>query len=154
MSTIVLTNENALQVENDDRRTVFLDVFSACKGDIAYFRKLRIAMKNPRISKAFNACLHAIAKAYSDFDGNSPSMTTSKQEHIVLTLPPLFQFMKKEYLASGKIVLQNILVQGLYKLYLDYCENRKIMPLAKVVVARILSNELDITSTWVYINES
>ena len=62
--------------------------------------------------------------------------------------------MKEEYLASGKIVLQNIPVQGLYKLYSDYCENRKITPLAKVVVIRTLSNELNITSTRVYINGS
>ena len=46
ISTIVLTNENTLQVENDDRRTVFLDVFLAHKEDMTYFRKLGIVMKN------------------------------------------------------------------------------------------------------------
>ncbi|PKY59835.1 hypothetical protein RhiirA4_516622 [Rhizophagus irregularis] len=40
MSTIVLTNENALRVENDDRRTVFLDVSPSRKGDLNYFKKL------------------------------------------------------------------------------------------------------------------
>jgi len=152
MSTIVLTNENALRVENDDRRTVFLDISPARKGDLAYFKKLGNAMKNPRIGKAFNAYLHAIAKAYPEFDGNPPPMTTSKQEHIISTLPPLFQFMKEEYLARDKIILPNIPVQGIYNLYSTYCEEKKITPLSKVVVARTLSNELDITSTRAYIN--
>ena len=152
MSTIVLTNENALRVENDDRRTVFLDVSSARKGDLAYFKKLGNAMKNLRIGKAFHAYLHAIAKAYPDFDGNPPPMTTSKQEHIISTLPPLFQFMKEEYLVKGTVILPNMPVLGLYNSYLTYCEDRKITPLAKVVVARALSNELDITSTRAYIN--
>src|SRR6185369_14184137 len=47
MSTIVLTNENALRVENDDRRTVFLDVSPSRKGDLNYFKKLGDAMKYP-----------------------------------------------------------------------------------------------------------
>ena len=40
MNTIVLTNENVLRVENDDRRTVFLDVSPARKGDLQYFKNL------------------------------------------------------------------------------------------------------------------
>ncbi|PKY20673.1 hypothetical protein RhiirB3_385079 [Rhizophagus irregularis] len=47
MSTIILTNENALRVENDDRRTVFLDVSPSRKGDLNYFKKLGDAMKYP-----------------------------------------------------------------------------------------------------------
>ncbi|EXX79175.1 hypothetical protein RIR_jg2448.t1 [Rhizophagus irregularis DAOM 181602=DAOM 197198] len=45
MSTIILINENALRVENDDRRTVFLDVSPSRKGDLNYFKKLGNAMK-------------------------------------------------------------------------------------------------------------
>jgi hypothetical protein len=40
MSTIVLINENALRVENDDRHTVFLNVSLTCKEDIQYFKNL------------------------------------------------------------------------------------------------------------------
>ncbi|GBC15362.1 highly derived D5-like helicase-primase [Rhizophagus irregularis DAOM 181602=DAOM 197198] len=79
MSTIVLTNENALRVENDDRRTVFLDVSPSRKGDLNYFKKLGDAMKYPGASEAFYAYLRAIADAYPDFNGNPPPMTTSKQ---------------------------------------------------------------------------
>ena len=136
MSTIVLTNENALRVENDDRRTVFLDVSPARKGDLEYFKKLGNAMKNPRIGKAFNAYLHAIAKAYPKFDGNPPPMTTSKQEHIISTLPPLFQFMKEAYLVRNMTILPNLPVQDFYKTYSTYCENKNITPLAKVAIAR------------------
>ena len=57
MSTIVLTNENALRVENDDRRTVFLDVSPARKGDLQYFKKLETAMKYPRVGEIFYAYL-------------------------------------------------------------------------------------------------
>ncbi|CAB4441332.1 unnamed protein product [Rhizophagus irregularis] len=90
MSTIVLTNENALRVENDDRRTVFLDVSPSRKGDLNYFKKLGDAMKYPGASEAFYAYLRAIADAYPDFNGNPPPMTASKQDHIISTLPPLF----------------------------------------------------------------
>ncbi|GET54974.1 highly derived D5-like helicase-primase [Rhizophagus irregularis DAOM 181602=DAOM 197198] len=78
MSTIVLTNENALRVDNDDRRTVFLDVSPSRKGDLNYFKKLSDAMKYPGASEAFYAYLRAIADAYPDFNGNPPPMTTSK----------------------------------------------------------------------------
>ncbi|RGB23843.1 hypothetical protein C1646_773930 [Rhizophagus diaphanus] len=57
MSTIVLTNENALQVENDDRRTVFLDVSLIQKGNLEYFKKLGNAIKYPNVSEAFYAYL-------------------------------------------------------------------------------------------------
>src|SRR3954453_7667094 len=130
----------------------FLDVSPARKGDSEYFRKLGNAMKNPRIGKAFNAYLYDIAKAYPEFDGNSPPMTTSKQEHIVSTLSPLFQIIKEKYLASDKIILPNLPVQEFYNAYTNYCENRNISPLAKVVVARTLSNELDIVSTRPYVD--
>ncbi|CAB4405709.1 unnamed protein product [Rhizophagus irregularis] len=90
MFTIVLTNENALRVENDDRRTVFLDVSPSRKGDLNYFKKLGDAMKFPGASEAFYAYLRAIADAYPDFNGNPPPMTASKQDHIISTLPPYF----------------------------------------------------------------
>ncbi|GBB99449.1 hypothetical protein RclHR1_35220001 [Rhizophagus clarus] len=88
MSTIVLTNENALRVENDDRRTVFLDVSPARKGDLQYFKQLGNTMKYPGVGEAFYAYLKVIADKYPDFNSNPPPMTASKQEHIVSTLPP------------------------------------------------------------------
>jgi hypothetical protein len=72
MSTIVLTNENALRVENDDRRIVFLDVSPVRKGDLQYFKKLGNAIKYPEVRETFYAYLRAIAEAYPDFDGNPP----------------------------------------------------------------------------------
>ena len=152
MSTMVLTNENALRVDNDDRRTVFLDISPARKGDLEYFRKVGIAMKYPGVSEAFYGYLQAIAKAYPDFDGNPPPMTISKQEHIISTLSPLFQFMKEDYLIADKPILPNLPVQHLYNSYKNYCDERKITPLAKVVVARTLSNELGINSTRSYVD--
>ena len=93
LSTIVLTNENALRVENDDRRTVFLDVSPARKGDLDYFKKLGNAMKRPGVGAIFYSYLRAIDKAYPDFDGNPPPMTDAKREHIVstLTIIPIYE---------------------------------------------------------------
>ncbi|PKY35120.1 hypothetical protein RhiirB3_476119 [Rhizophagus irregularis] len=78
ISTIVLTNENALRVENDDRRTVFLDVSPSRKGDLNYFKKLGNAMKYPGTSEAFYVYLRAIADAYPNFNENPPPITASK----------------------------------------------------------------------------
>ncbi|PKK60035.1 hypothetical protein RhiirC2_819518 [Rhizophagus irregularis] len=145
MSTIVLTNENALRVENDDRRTVFLDVSPSRKGDLNYFKKLGDAMKYPGASEAFYAYLRAIANAYPDFNGNPPPMTTSKQEHIISTLPPLFQFIKDTYLVV-KNHMTDLPVQEFYRVYTSYCETHCISPLSKINASRILSNELGINS--------
>ncbi|UZO18092.1 uncharacterized protein OCT59_009413 [Rhizophagus irregularis] len=114
ISTIVLTNENALRVENDDRRTVLLDVSPSCKGDLNYFKKLGDTMKYPGASEAFYAYLRAIADAYPDFNGNPPPMTTSKQDHIISTLPPLFQFIKDTYLIV-KNHMTDLPVQEFYR---------------------------------------
>ncbi|UZO29849.1 uncharacterized protein OCT59_023303 [Rhizophagus irregularis] len=47
ISTIVFTNENALRVENDDRRTVFLDMSPSRKENLKYFKKLSDVIKCP-----------------------------------------------------------------------------------------------------------
>ncbi|GBC06397.1 hypothetical protein RclHR1_06800001 [Rhizophagus clarus] len=154
MSTIVLTNENALRVENDDRRTVFLDISPARKGDLQYFKRLGDAMKYPGVGEAFYAYFKAIADKYPDFNGNPPPMTASKQEHIVSTLPPLFQFIKETYIAKADYTTTSLPVHILYATYTSYCENRRITPLSKVVVARTLSNELNITSERIYIDKN
>ncbi|PKY61900.1 hypothetical protein RhiirA4_524406, partial [Rhizophagus irregularis] len=147
MSTIVLTNENALRVENDDRRTVFLDVSPS-----RYFKKLGDAMKYPGASEAFYAYLRAIADAYPDFNGNPPPMTASKQDHIISTLPPLFQFIKDTYLVV-KNHMTDLPVQEFYRIYTSYCETHCITPLSKINASRILSNELGINSDRVYIDK-
>ncbi|CAB4446376.1 unnamed protein product [Rhizophagus irregularis] len=116
MSTIVLTNENALRVENDDRRTVFLDVSPSRKGDLEYFKKLGNAMKYPGVGEAFYAYLRAIADAHPDFNGNPPPMTASKQDHIISTLPPLFQFIKDTYLVV-KNHITDLPVQEFYRIH-------------------------------------
>ncbi|PKY60692.1 hypothetical protein RhiirA4_484667 [Rhizophagus irregularis] len=152
MSTIVLTNENALRVENDDRRTVFLDVSPSRKGDLEYFKKLGNAMKYPGVGEAFYAYLRAIADAYPDFNGNPPPMTASKQDHIISTLPPLFQFIKDTYLVV-KNHMTDLPVQEFYRVYTSYCETHCITPLSKINASRILSNELGINSNLVYIDK-
>ncbi|GBC39256.2 highly derived D5-like helicase-primase [Rhizophagus irregularis DAOM 181602=DAOM 197198] len=152
ISTIVLTNENALRVENDDRRTVFLDVSPSHKGDLNYFKKLSDAMKYPGASEAFYAYLRAIADAYPDFNGNPLLMTTSKQDHIISTLPPLFQFIKDTYLIV-KNHITDLPVQEFYRVYTSYCETHCITSLSKINASRILSNELGINSRKIRVDE-
>ncbi|GBC13769.2 bifunctional DNA primase/polymerase [Rhizophagus irregularis DAOM 181602=DAOM 197198] len=153
ISTIVLPNENALRVENDDRRTVFLDVSPSRKGDLNYFKKLSDAMKYPGASEAFYAYLRAIADAYPDFNGNPPPMTTSKQDHIISTLPPLFQFIKDTYLIV-KNHITDLPVQEFYRVYTSYCETHCITPLSKINASRILSNELGINSRKIRVGKA
>ena len=150
LSTVVLTNENALRVENDDRRTVFLDVSPTRKGDLDYFKKLGNAMKHPGVRLLFYSYLRAIAKAYPDFDGNPPPMTDAKREHIISTLPPLFQFMKDKCI-SGIVLRPNLPVNEFYNEYRFYCVEKNIKPLSKITVGRTLSNELGISSILPYV---
>jgi phage/plasmid-associated DNA primase len=150
--TIVLTNENALRVENDDRHMVFLDISPAHKGDLQYFKKLGNTIKYPEVREAFYAYLKAIAEAYPNFDDNPSSMTESKQEHIISTLQPLFQFIKDCYVVAENLIYK-LPVQKFYEEYTNYCDACHISSLSKVVVARTLSNELDITSSLVYVDK-
>ncbi|PKY58671.1 hypothetical protein RhiirA4_480784, partial [Rhizophagus irregularis] len=153
ISTIVLTNENALRVENDDRRTVFLDVSPSRKGDLEYFKKLGDVMKYPGASEAFYAYLRAIADVYPDFNGNPPPMTASKQDHIISTLPPLFQFIKDTYLIVKNHII-DLPVQEFYRIYTSYCETHCISPLSKINASRILSNELGINSRKIRVGKA
>ncbi|PKY61790.1 hypothetical protein RhiirA4_487272, partial [Rhizophagus irregularis] len=102
-------------------------------------------MKYPGASEAFYAYLRAIADAYLDFNGNPPPMTASKQDHIISTLPPLFQFIKDTYLVV-KNHMTDLPVQEFYRVYTSYCETHCISPLSKINASRILSNELGINS--------
>jgi hypothetical protein len=64
------------------------------------------------------------------------------------TFQPLFQFIKDRYIVTENLIS----VQKFYKEYTDYCDGHHISPLSKVVVARTLSNELDITSIRPYVD--
>ncbi|GBB95300.1 hypothetical protein RclHR1_25070004 [Rhizophagus clarus] len=109
-------------------------------------------MKYPRVGEAFYAYLKIIADKYPDFNGNPPPMTASKQEHIVSTLPPLFQFIKETYIINDDYTTTCLPVHILYATYTSYCISSNITPLSKVVVARTLSSELNMTSNVVKIN--
>jgi hypothetical protein len=152
LSFIVLTNENALRVENDDRRAVFLDISPIHKGDLEYFKSLEKIMKSPDVGKAFYAYLRAIANTDLDFNGNPLPMTMSKQEHIISTLQPLFHFIKEHYLIGEKLIY-NLPIQKFYNNYKIYCNTHRISPLSKINVARTLSNELGINSGLVYVDK-
>ncbi|EXX52149.1 hypothetical protein GLOIN_2v1875323 [Rhizophagus irregularis DAOM 181602=DAOM 197198] len=104
-------------------------------------------MKYPGASEAFYAYLRAIADAYPDFNGNPPPMTTSKQDHMISTLPPLFQFIKDTYITD-------LPVQEFYRVYTSYCETHCITPLSKINASRILSNELGINSRKIRVGKA
>src|SRR5436190_21071628 len=115
-----------------------------------YFGKLETAIKYIRVGEVFYAYLQAIAKAYPEFDGNPPPMTASKQEHIVSTLSPLFQFMKDRCLSKYTILKPNLPVQEFYTKYTEYCKGKGIKPLVIAVASRIISNKLEINSIRPY----
>jgi hypothetical protein len=129
-----------------------LDVSPARKGDLQYFKKLGNVIKYPEVREAFYAYLRAITDTYPDFDGNSPLMTEFKQEHIISTLQPLFQFIKDCYIVA-KNLMYELPVKQFYDNYVSYCDGHHFLPLSKVAVARTLSNELNITRSLIYIDK-
>jgi hypothetical protein len=78
-------------------------------------------------------------------------MTESKQEYIMFTLQPLFQFIKDRYVVAENPIYE-LPVQQFYENYVSYCDGHHILPLSKVAVTRTLSKELDITSTRPYVD--
>ncbi|GBC00629.1 hypothetical protein RclHR1_39170001 [Rhizophagus clarus] len=122
------------------------------KKDLQYFKQLGDAIKYPEVDEIFYAYLKVIADKYPDFNSNPPPMTASKQEHIISTLSPLFQFIKKTYIVNADYTTTCLPVHILYATYTSYCISRNITSLSKVVVARTLSSELNMTSNIVKIN--
>ncbi|CAB4437537.1 unnamed protein product [Rhizophagus irregularis] len=143
---------NSLYRSLKDKAHSILGCVTIPQGRPGIFQKLGNAMKYPGVGEAFYAYLRAIADAYPDFNGNPSPMTASKQDHIISTLPPLFQFIKDTYLVV-KNHMTDLPVQEFYRVYTSYCETHCISPLSKINASRILSNELGINSDRVYIDK-
>ncbi|GET61151.1 hypothetical protein GLOIN_2v1875323 [Rhizophagus irregularis DAOM 181602=DAOM 197198] len=129
-------------------------LFEEMPTEKSQWNNLYQSLKDKKLGNAMKyAYLRAIADAYPDFNGNPPPMTTSKQDHIISTLPPLFQFIKDTYLVV-KNHINDLPVQEFYRVYTSYCETHCISPLSKINASRILSNELSIKSKKMHIGKT
>lgn len=136
VSLAVMTNHNALFVEQDDRRIVCLDV-SRCKvGDKDYFNTLHKALNAESGKQLFK---YLLSIDLEDFDElNDIPDTNTKRELKVENIPFLFEFIKSEYLQNNKGF--KIKFADLFAHYEAHCDEKNHKgKLNKVVVSKQLA---------------
>ena len=96
-SIIVNTNRNAVRIDTNDRRWVFLDISDEWVEDHEYFDDLGECIEEPGVGEAFFAYMCERARAKPDLvikQAKKIPKTDTKQEQIVRNLDSLYVFIK------------------------------------------------------------
>ena len=140
---MMFSNNQALRLDADDRRVVFLEMSDARKGDHAYFRDLMSHMTS-ETGEAFFQYLRGIDLEAFDDQRDRP-ITRAKTEHIADHLPSVIQFVKDTY------VLRNVGIEGpfgtLYDRYEQWSREHDRKPLGKNLFSRTMKTELGLKTT-------
>ena len=83
ISTIILTNNNSIKIENGDRRYVILDISHEKVGDYKYFEELIKMTENEQGGKFFYQNCINFAKETSDWNDYPVPMTENKKKLLV-----------------------------------------------------------------------
>lgn len=124
-SIIVNTNRNAVRIDTNDRRWVFLDVSDERVGDHEYFDDLGECLEKPEVAEAFFAYMCERARIKPDWvkkQAKKIPRTDTKQEQIVRNLDSLYIYIKERYIKyqHGLDTSQS----EFYKQYTAMYENR------------------------------
>ena len=93
-------NENAIKIDNSDRRYVCLDVSTELVGNFEYFDKLHGYVKNNKVKKCFYAyCLKHYDK---NFKPRDIPMTERKKEILISNMNDVMQYIKDNHLLNKK----------------------------------------------------
>jgi hypothetical protein len=121
ISLLIVTNKNAIQLENNDRKWFVLDISNEKCQNIQYFDKLLKVMNSKNIVEAFFWNYIEIAKL-SIFNEHIKPTTTAKRNLILENLHSIFEFIKEKY------ILKNIGINEkfstFYEKYEFYCDRK------------------------------
>lgn len=102
MSLIVLSNNNAIKLESDDRRTVCLDISHEKVGKFEYFELLSEHMNGENVGKAFFNYMCEIKEKYTKFNARMVPDTNSKRDIVLENLHPIVRYIKEKYLEKNE----------------------------------------------------
>lgn len=104
LNIILASNNNALGIPLDDRRTVCMDVSNKFIGNTSYFKKLADTTDSEEVQECFYSYCKEMMKTeeLKNFRDNVLPQTQFKQDMIVGHLPPILQFIKDKYLLNHK----------------------------------------------------
>jgi hypothetical protein len=101
LSVMVLSNNNALKVELDDRRTVCLDISHEKVGDRKYFNMLSDAIDSDGVGDAFFNYCFELREKYK-FNEDILPETETRKEIKIENLPKVVSYIKTAYLQENK----------------------------------------------------
>ncbi len=139
LNIILMSNNNALRIDSDDRRTVMLDISNKYKGNHSYFDDLLTYTLDEEVGKAFYYDCIDHAKANPSFKEQIIPQTQSKKDLIVENLHTLFEFLKTNYIKKDKGIHSTFSdFYDKYKLYHE-TTNQRLQVENKIKVSKLLS---------------
>lgn len=131
LNVILLTNNNAVKLESDDRRYVPVDINDTFVGDINYFNKLVEAMNFKGVAEAFYVFLREIVDP--TFNEMILPVTDNKVDLINENLHPVYKYIKANYIKPH----ENIDC-AFSDLYDEYKENSNDSKTSNIAFSKIL----------------
>ena len=111
LNLIINSNENAIKLDNSDRRYVCLDISSEKVGNIEYFEKLHKYLRNDDVKKCFYAyCNENYDK---NFNPRKIPITKTKTDLLSNNMDEVIKYIKEEYLLKGSPI--NITFKKFYE---------------------------------------
>ncbi len=118
LNVILMSNNNALRIDVDDRRTVMPDISNKYKGNHEYFDDLAQYVSDMAVGEAFYFDCLAHAQANPKFNEKIIPHTQNKQDLIVDNLHTLYDFIKFEFIKKGLGI--NCTFSEFYAKYITY----------------------------------
>ena len=96
LNVIINSNENAIKLDNSDRRYVCLDISNEKVGNTEYFEKLHNHLKNEQVKKCFYA--YCVENQDKDFNPRKIPITETKKDIMVDNMNDIMKYIKNNYL--------------------------------------------------------
>lgn len=140
LNIILMSNNNSLRVDSDDRRTVMLDVSNKYKGNHEYFDTLLQYTLDEEVGNAFYFDCLTHAQANANFKEQIIPQTQSKQDVIVENLHTLYDFIKFCFIQHKQGI--DMPFSDFYDQYSGYCSTSatKLHVDSKIRVSKLLAD--------------
>ena len=135
-SIILSSNNNAIKIEADDRRTVVNDVSHEKVGDFQYFDKLFEATNNDLVGEAFYWYCLEYSNNNTNFKEYPPPFSETKKDLIVENLHSLFIYIKEIFIKNQDDI--DMPFADFYDNYTQYLVQNKFKIISKISVSKLL----------------
>ena len=136
ISVILNTNNDALCLTDDDRRTVVLDLNEEYIGNHDYFSNLSRAMRNEDVGEAFyNWLMEVYEDTCEDFKEQLFPKTETKKEIIIEHLSTLYKYIKEQFIKTKQNI--DCSLKDFYEGYKSHFVNKETIIHVSKLLKRI-----------------